>query len=316
MCKEESNSCNILAFKIDVESIDNKVLDINNYYVLYKDNNKIKVYDVNNKVSNTYDKVENNYDKYNLINYENKLYGISYGLNISDLNGYVNFGREIVPKFYDIKTNSNKYDGYYVSSAIDHDLLNLMKISNQDNKTMNLLDYNNDKFIIEGINNSRAYFGFKEDFIILHECPSIGPYCKMTYYTTNGEKIFVDSNSYNSDIVDKTLYTLSNNLLQKYSTDGSVVDSKKYTDDYDLYAIYDNFVVALKNDNINMINSDTYEEMFVVKLDKDDEFIDCQSGKYNLNTGDPYDDGIYSISTNNKQVYFDTNKKQIVNGVQ
>ena len=317
------SACSDEIIDVGTESENAKLLDSSKEYVLYLDNNIIKIYDVANNKYTNYNEVENNYDLYSIISFEDKLYGISY------LKYYGEDGREYEKynefKYYDIKENKKKYDNYYIVRAIGNDLISAI---DSNNKKGILFDYNTDKQIISSesyysIDSSvisgrdiRYYAAFEviDNFIEKINSPELGPYSAITYYTMDGKKIYFDEEGYDSEIINNNLYVISNNYLQKYSSDGNVASSKQYSNEYSLEAIYDNFAVVVKNKELYMINMDTFEELFVTKLNAGDEFIDYESGSYD-SKNNKLEKGIYCIcfshNYESKYLIFNTKTKQI-----
>ena len=306
--------CGDEKLEIAVESENAKYIDSNKNFVLLLDNNVIKIYDVKNKKLNSYNNIETNYKDYYLIAYGDKLYGISYGNTDGIFWNELCEGNDVA-KYYDINTQSYKYEDYFVRSAIGGDKLELISVIDCDNKTVNVIDYNSGNFIIKGIQGIRSSFSEKSGFLIESYGPDTGPYCTHVYYTNSGKEITKDASSYYSIINQNTLYYINNDSLSKYDNNGNLKEKKQF-DNSELLAIFDDYIVSKKNNEIYMINMDTYEELFVTKLNAGDEFVDYESGSFD-SKDNKLEKGTYCISIYNnnnnesKYVIFNTKTKQI-----
>ncbi len=273
-CKEQSDYCNTLAFTIKTETLDAKVLDIdNNSYILYKDNG-LKLYDINKKEISKID-LEDTYNTYNLVLDENdKLMGVVYKGIDSEYSAY-----------YNLTTNKKMYENKYTSinSTNTSDYLSAYGGENQSfllNAKEEKEEFVSSKF--DNLNCGTYYSVNKlNEKYIYFENEGCESYIIKNIYANNKKLLVKDIHSNYISVYDNYLYILDNNILKKYDVDGNVITTVNVNKDK-VKQIINNYLIYIDNNNyLSIMNIDnTKENKQVIKWNENKYTYDDFSTYY------------------------------------
>lgn len=240
-----------------------------NYHILYKDNEKIKIYDVESKTS-TILSLSAKYEQYELIydNITNKIYGVAYysdiikgtSSKIRNTSGFYNVknGRILYKNLFDeiYFVNESKIAG---KDNIDTGTTNHELLSNTKEQTyLKITGKNNEYFELD--KNNKNYILYKNN----QE--------KRNIYTLNG-KLIAENLDYYMYIFDSSdnITIINDKKVEKYTPNGTkVAESKKYDDVLQL--IGDLYVVSL-NGKLVITNFNDLEVILGPWLDHYTYFI-------------------------------------------
>ena len=315
------------SIKISVESDDAEVLstygEYKSGYVLYNDNNKIKLYNSSDDTNQVLDQIKAKYNNYYFVNKNNNLLGVAFEQLNEDLSISSNC------HYYDLKENKLKFDGHCAINFTDDlkyvETENNYKIDNKGNLTMNISVLNADtENVLVKLENvdicSNLYV--KDNYIInVMHCPSSSEYAR-TYYTLEGKKITDEINTDNIDEYNGYVYYNDNNIVYKLDKTGNKTTIDKFKD-YKLQLISQNYALAIKNDKLIMINLDDQNE-YEITTWSDNYYLHTKiSGYYENGRLTDYLKGpghyiVVSIDKNNqydgkaKEYYFNPNTKETI----
>ena len=313
---EKENENDILVATIPTETLEAEYLHITrndyneeDYHVLYKDNNKIKIYDVISKTS-TITSINPEHQKYEFI-YDkgtNEIYGIAY---YSDIIEGTSSPVRNTSGFYNIKTGRILYRNLYdVIYYVDKDLIAGKNTIDTGTTEHELLNSNEEKTLtkVTGKNND-LYTIVLGDYIQYNHTNKN----TINLYTIEGNLIVED--------IEKQLYIyddfynisfIKNNKVEKYTPDGiKIAESKEY--DRVLQLIKDFHVVVINN-KLVLTN---FNDMELILGEWDDSYIYyfMDSGFYEKSEfGIRKEEGIYIYIDNNMegiQYYFNIDTKEL-----
>ena len=307
-------SCNILALSVPVDNDDVRLLDYkgtyNNGYILYMEKNKIKIYGTKNNNVKVLNNLDISYKNYYII-MKNDVIGISYNNN-----NYKNIISNEC-KFYDIKDGKNKYDKYCIIDSIDNTnyleaVNNVKYISDMEYLYYDnfLIDINTGNAIINEENDSKCgRYSINGSFIV--HTDTCNDLSSKKYYTINGKLINEINNQYLIDQYDNKLYFYENDTIYVVDKDGNIVSTNKFNG-YKIELISRNYVVAIKDNKLVMINLDDFKEYEIIDWDSNYYFNYMVSGYVENNNKNGY---YLIIDYNNKEPYkelfFDPNTKEV-----
>jgi len=302
---EKENETDIVVATIPTETLEAEYLHITrhayneeNYHVLYKDNNKIKIYDVISKTS-TITALNPEHQKYEFIfdQRTNEIYGIAY---YSDIIEGTSSPVRNTSGFFNIKTGRilyrNLYDVFYY---VDKDKIAGKNTIDTGTTEQELLSLNEEKSLTKVTGKNNDYFE-----IILGDYIAYNHQNKnyINLYTSDG-KLIVEDIAKQLYIYDD-VYNISfikNNKVEKYTPDGvKIAESKEY--DRVLQLIKDFHVVVI-NGKLVLTN---YNDMELILGEWDDSYTYyfMESGFYEKSEfGIRKEEGIY--------IYIDTNLPEI-----
>ena len=273
LCLDYSVSyCNEIAFKIEVEDINAKIVDYvgksDNGYLLYIDK-YVKLYNAKTKKIDVFDNLPSDYNVYSLI-YDasytssgmviNKMFGIAYnnkGGKYKDL---------LVDdcKYYDIYDKKNKYNGYCVTDSVGtkylrasnnmiyNDTHDLMSVDNY------LIDNNTGKVTVKVEKDwVCGHFEIADDFII-HSDACLGTGSKI-YYSKDGKQLTDPIGETNISDNNGYVYYYKDGFVVKTNSSGKVVTNNNFVN-YEVYMIIDNYMAAVYGNKLLLIDLDTYDE--------------------------------------------------------
>ena len=315
----------------DAEILD-KVTDDTHGYVLYKDNNKIKLYSSNEDSVKVLNDVDSSYDGYSLIVDETYNESASSKKNIGEVNGifiynnskFSNYVNDGSCKYYDIKQGKNRYDGYCVYSILqDTDFLvgyNNLKFDSSgyiDSFNIYLINKNEDKPFLKddakGFSGSfwikDGFIGYNDSWIELHN---------VTLYSMDGEKLTASIPTDFIYIYQNKAYYYLNNELVVINNSGKIIH-KKSVNDYKVAFVSRNYAFAIKDNKVIAINLDDFTEYNLANYDSsygDVDLFEMLSG-YVSSERSPYE--VYGVGyyiyfkESRFSIYFNPDTKEIKN---
>lgn len=217
-----------VAFTIEVDNKNAEVLELNNNYLLYKDN-KIKLYDIKNKSIKELS-LNENYTMYQMALADDKIIGIIYKNEsptyIFNNEGKINESKEKQTKigFYNIETKNVLHDGIYSQlQSLNNEYYLEGKINNE---TYLLNVYNYEPAIKSRY--EKASFSIEEDYIIEHNnIYGNSRYANQTIYTKDAKEIITVANDQHYSIYNNKLYAIANNVVKEYDKNGNFVNTSK-----------------------------------------------------------------------------------------
>ncbi len=263
LCKEyDKDYCKDIAFSIPTKTENTKVLafDRDYLFVLYEDNNKLKIY---NKSLNESQGIllENNYKSYELYtsNDKSSVVGIFYrtDLNYDSPAGYFNV--ETGKKLYEDKyeTLSMDYDGQFLEGCKNNTIYflnaNLEKeeLEYKLSESHNCNGYRSEGFKLKKYNNKMFYLVVSEfDTNIIY---------------SNSKEVIYDKKikeglvSFNNEYV----YFVEDNKVKKYDMDGKLVSTSKTYNNIKL--LLNNYIIYVNNNNLVLDNLDSEETKVIDK---------------------------------------------------
>lgn len=267
-------------------------------YLLYLDNNKIKLYD---SIKDKYYivNIDMDYDRYELISdpETNEIYGIVYYNNDLDNRS---------ESYYSIKSDATIYEGYTHIYYLHNGYLGARYYSKSpDNVYTYILDINKNKILMEeneklsdyalSYINSYIYIG---NYILLQGC-LMSNFCPpLKVYTQDLKEIASDFDSLAFDNNENVLI-LKDGKITTYDENGNVVsESNKAGKILDLFSsgfyAYSDYMVYLDSNEIKILKED--EE--IVTLGTFDESNDKLYSVY-------YYDGEFEVEVINKNIILD-----------
>ena len=253
-CKLESDTCNMIAYTLDTESEDAKILEFseNNNYMLYQDDS-LKIYNFGTKEISKLKLTNTDLETYKLVTNKDKLIGLIYKDKDTNYMGY-----------YDILKYSKMYENKYTTISTSDYEDYLIGITNIDDKVnYALLNIREESVEIEdGITNScnldfKIYTSNNQKiYIETSSCPEDG--IKNIY--SNSKKVIVSelkNNNYYS-IYNDNIYINDNNNIKKYDFEGNLLDNKKIEGFKQLIR---NNVIYIENDNLFLYDMNTKENI-------------------------------------------------------
>ena len=273
LCLEyNENYCKDLAFSIPTKEDNAKAIafDIDNLFVLYSDNNELKIYNHETNKSKSIT-LENNYKKYSIYKSNDKksISGIVYTTN-DDKSGYFN-----------VKSGNKLYEekyGDYELFQINDDYLSASK-----EKEVYLL-------------NSKS----ESEELSYKETSEISPPMYFHSYEYENKYIFTLISGVDSTIIKKiysndkkeiysneiteekisyyngALYLSDNNLIKKIDFDGNISDVRSYKD---VKGLINNYVVYVNNNKLILENIDSKDSKELTSWNKN-YFYDYFTSKY------------------------------------
>ena len=295
-----------------------KVTDDTHGYVLYKDNNKIKLYSSNEDSVKVLNDVDSSYDGYSLTERvvksngkkERSVIGINYYNYLKDT-GYEDSNS---CKYYDLIQEKYRFNGYCVGSFVQNgdyitssDYIIAYKnlrhedLTFVDNYIINIKDGN----VVLKLENDNvdSEFTFNEGFFI-HNL-----YHGFTVYSINGEKVFYTNNDKLFGEYSNNLYYNDNNEILKYDINGKVINKKSIN--YKILLISRNYAFAMENNKIIAINLDDFSECNLGTYDdiNDDYFLNG----YYVDNYDNYKYGAgYYLYFSGFTIYFNSSTERVI----
>ncbi len=296
-CERKSEYCNTLAFTVDAESKNAKILLIESNFILYEDNG-LKTYDIKNQ----------NIEKINLDEYgeiknilisddETKIVGIIYKEKNSEYIGY-----------YNLKLNKKMYENKYtsISKTETEEYLNAYNGGNDKIKSF-LLKTDEEKIEIEGrevdSNSCGTFFEVNKvnNKFFYYEDEGCNSFNYEKIYSNEKKVIASNVNESMVAIYKDNLYVLDNNTIKKFDVDGNELKSINFNKD-NVKQIINNYVIYIDNDNyLSLMNiDDNNEKKQFVKWDSNklvyDDFSTYYSKEELDRLGKNTEEGIYLLT--------------------
>lgn len=252
LCLEKGDSCQEIAFTIPTKVSNAKLItyDKDYLFVLYEDNNKLKIYNV---ITNTSQGIllENNYKNYKLYTNNNKEYlaGIVYTTN-DDKEGYYNVASG--NKLYEGKySNLSLIDDNYLSANLDEGVYLLSSKTENVDFSYKESPKENERYTFSSYQYNEKYF------FILNLCYQDS--CSIKKIYSNNKETIIDKNieegkySFNND----NLYVVSSNQVKKYDTNNKLISTSNTYDN--IKVLINNYVLYVSNNKLIISNIDTEE---------------------------------------------------------
>lgn len=321
-------------FTVPTESENAEILDTvtddTHGYVLYKDNNKIKVYNSSDKSIKILNGVDTSYDNYFLVkdvdnnanpNVINDIVGVStYNNNIKNKD-YTDTNS---CQYYDFKQNKSRYSGYCVTGILQNsDFLeaynNITFTSSGDfeNGSFYVLKKNEDKVVVKAEKEDfsgnfwikNGFIGRNSSWIETHN---------VTLYSMSGERL---TPAISTELIDtyqnKAYYYLDNELVV-INNSGKIVQ-KQAVNGYKIALVSRNYAFAIKDSKVVAINLEDFTEYNLANYDSsygDIDLFEMSSG-YVPSERAPYEkygEGYYIyFNESTLSVYFNPDTKKIEN---
>jgi len=252
---------------IPTESADAKYLDTTKrmydekqkgYYILYEDNNKVKLYDIVSKIS-TITSLKTGYEKYDVIDDETKVLGIGYFSDKKEINYSKTYN---ISGFYNLATGKVLYENRFdFFSYVNDELIGGSKLisdnENEENYEHELLSITKEKTYIKSLGEQPCYYQMigNNNYMSFYRNPAFAE-APRDIYTKDYELIAekVGPYSYSFDEENNLLIAIDNKII-KYNTKGTKI---KETEKYDkvLHVFKDINLVVLNNKLIIVDNKD------------------------------------------------------------
>lgn len=267
--KREELTCTEAAFTFLVTSNNARIMDINNEFILYRDD-ILKVYDISTKKKYEVN-LENTYSEYKLVMNDKKISGIIY------YDGLQNYGfrnKYTISGFYDLSTNKKKFENLYdFFSIIDNGnyLIGNKYTSFETNNNVNTsflkIETNSALF-----NENRTDFNNVKYEVVDNNFIAVSEQNNYSLYSLNGKQITNSAIQGLWTVSKKYLYVVLNNELLKYDLDGDLISRENGSNIYNLIDSYkvvnvDNFLYVKGLDNdydrkvIEMTDEYTYSRL-------------------------------------------------------
>ena len=261
ICKEYNNECKNLAITIPTEKpnpiIIQKTGNIDDGYILFKDNDLIKLHITKDNDLKVLQLVNPNYNYYELIftknNNDNVLKGISY-TNTQESKTDCNY--------YDINEEKIKYEGYCISEKIlTNDRLLAYHINENDSNDMQMLVINDNTNTVEiTIHNTNNMSCIHEiDNYLVYKDSCVYNESNFTYYK-NGKQINNQpiSGYMISRINDIFYYYEGNNFIKTNANTNETITTKNTQ--YDVKGIKFNYATVINNNILYLLDLDYFKE--------------------------------------------------------
>lgn len=270
LCLKKGDSCKDLAFTISTKTEEAKVLNVaGRNYVLYQDE-KIYLYNNENKKIEEVS-IPKDSDKYDLL----------YNYETEEVSG-LSFSKNEKTTYYNLETKStlyaNKYEELY---PVNNDFIYAGKNIDSDEPTFYLLNAKKEEPPLITKKDVCAYFSIKEtkdSYFILLNRGCVGG-SESSIYTKQAEKI-TDYISGELFSIDENLRVYENKKLKEYNTNGELI--KTYDNTGDVKAVYKDIYVSLE-DNILYIKDYNGQKYKMLDWKKEYYFHSMISGYYNAN---------------------------------
>ena len=250
-CIEKNDYCTEVAFSIPTKTEDTKVLafDMDYLFVLFQDQEELKVYNKKTKKSQTID-LDLNYKEYKIYSDEDngKIIGIAYKTK-EDKIGYFNVdtkekmyeGNYEITDTYQLNQINNKYLSV---SVLDKEAYLL---STKEEKEE--LKYQGDS----GPGYSFSSYGTDEYIFALNSCAGD---CSILKLYSNDKKEIYDKVIFEQNIGHKNniVYFSEENKIKKTDTDGNITDLKTFSN---VKGIIDNYVIYVEDHKLKYENLET-----------------------------------------------------------
>lgn len=313
----------------DAEILD-KVTDDTHGYVLYKDNNKIKVYNSSDKSIKILNGVNTSYDNYFLVkdvdnnanpNVINDIIGVStYNNNIKNKD----YADTNSCQYYDLKQNKSRYSGYCVTGILQNsDFLeaynNIMFTSSGDfeNGSFYVLKKNEDNVVVKADKEDfsgnfwieNGFIGRNSSWIETHN---------VTLYSMSGERLTPAISTEFIDTYQNKAYYYLDNELVVINNSGKIVQ-KQAVNGYKIALVSRNYAFAIKDNKVIAINLDDFTEYNLANYDSsygDIDLFEMSSGYVPSERAayEKYGDGYYIyFNESTLSIYFNPDTKKIEN---
>ena len=313
----------------DAEILD-KVTDDTHGYVLYKDNNKIKVYNSSDKSIKILNGVNTSYDNYFLVkdvdnnanpNVINDIIGVStYNNNIKNKD----YADTNSCQYYDLKQNKSRYSGYCVTGILQNsDFLeaynNITFTSSGDfeNGSFYVLKKNEDNVVVKADKEvfsgnfwiENGFIGRNSSWIETHN---------VTLYSMSGERLTPAISTEFIDTYQNKAYYYLDNELVVINNSGKIVQ-KQAVNGYKIALVSRNYAFAIKDSKVVAINLEDFTEYNLANYDSsygDIDLFEMSSGYVPSERAayEKYGEGYYIyFSESTLSVYFNPDTKKIEN---
>ena len=301
----------------DAEILD-KVTDDTHGYVLYKDNNKIKLYSYSEDSIKVLNDVDNSYDCYSLtekvVRFNGRKERFVIGINYYNYLKDIGYEDSSSCKYYDLIQEKHRFNGYCVDSFVQSgdyitssDYIIAYKNLRHEDLTFvdnYIINIKNENVVLKIENdNVDSEFAFNEGFFI-HSL-----YHGFTVYTINGEKVFYTNNDKLFGEYSNNLYYNDNNEILKYDINGKAINKKSIN--YKILLISRNYAFAMENNKIIAINLDDFSECNLGTYDdiNDDYFLNGYYVDYFDNY--KYGEGYY-LYFGGFTIYFNPDTEKVI----
>lgn len=259
LCKEQSSNCKDIAFSIPTKVNNAKIIDFDQDYlfVLYEDNNELKIF--NKKLEESLGvSLEHNYKEYTIYtnNDKSNVIGIVYKTS-DDKVGYFN-----------VATGNKLYEGKYKSLILNSDsTLNACK-----NGTLYLLNKDSEQ---EELSYKVSKDADCEIYAFLSEIYSDKSFYRVVdefetkIIYSNSKKIIYDKQIKKEEVSfnDGYLYLVENKKIKKYDIDGKLIStSKEYNN---IKGLLLNYVIYVQDNYLMLLNIDNEEYKVIDKWNND-----------------------------------------------
>jgi len=275
LTSEQDEMCSNLAFTLNTETEDAKVISsFSNLFILYRDNG-LKIYNVKTKEIKKID-LESGYESYRLYlnNAKNKVAGIIYKLEIG---GYA---------YYNVLKNTKLYtDGRYANlTYLDENYLS-GETPSQTSMSKFLLSANEEQVELFYETSSDDYCGIYyslenfNDRYYFFENENCGNSNLISKIYNNNKQVIYDKKveNYYVSVVNGMLYLKEENVVKKYDTSGNLLITSKPLEN--IKNIINEYAVYVNNNKLILYNVNTKEEIEIITW-QDDYYYDEYTSNY------------------------------------